>query len=72
MVSALLMSFNVPEYRDPRRLSADLQRAVAGRIERSWLSGPIVFTAAGLLLGPFGPGLCASTSVPMGCARWPN
>ena len=46
--------------------------AVAGRIERSWLSGPIVFTAAGLLLGPFGPGLCASTSVPMGCARWPN
>ncbi len=30
--------------------------AVAGRIERSWLSGPIVFTAAGLLLGPFGLG----------------
>lgn len=30
--------------------------AVAGRVERSWLSGPIVFTAAGLLLGPFGLG----------------
>ncbi len=30
--------------------------AVAGRIERSWLSGPMVFTAAGLLLGPFGLG----------------
>ncbi len=31
--------------------------AVAGRIERSWLSGPIVFTAGGLLLGPYGLGL---------------
>src|ERR1700752_2293208 len=30
--------------------------AVAGRIERSWLSGPIVFIAAGLLLGPIGLG----------------
>jgi sodium/hydrogen antiporter len=28
--------------------------AVAGRIERSWLSGPIVFVAVGLVLGPFG------------------
>jgi NhaP-type Na+/H+ or K+/H+ antiporter len=28
--------------------------AVAGRIERSWISGPIVFTGAGLLLGPVG------------------
>jgi NhaP-type Na+/H+ or K+/H+ antiporter len=27
---------------------------VAGRIERLWISGPIVFTAAGLLLGPHG------------------
>jgi len=26
--------------------------AVAGRIERSWISGPIVFTAVGFLLGP--------------------
>jgi sodium/hydrogen antiporter len=31
--------------------------AVAGRAERSWLSGPIVFTAAGLLLGPYGIGV---------------
>ena len=30
---------------------------VAGRIERSWLSGPIIFIVAGLLLGPFGLGL---------------
>ena len=28
--------------------------AVAGRVGRSWLSGPILFTAAGLLLGPAG------------------
>lgn len=26
--------------------------AVAGRIERTWLSGPIIFTAFGLLVGP--------------------
>ena len=26
--------------------------AVAGRVERSWLSGPIVFTVAGFILGP--------------------
>src|SRR5215469_154693 len=26
--------------------------AVAGRIERSWVSGPILFTAAGFILGP--------------------
>ena len=31
--------------------------AVSGRVERSWLSGPIVFTAAGLLLGPYGLGV---------------
>ncbi len=31
--------------------------AVAGRVERSWLSGPIVFIAAGLLFGPYGIGL---------------
>jgi sodium/hydrogen antiporter len=31
--------------------------AVAGRIERSWISGPIVFTAIGLLLGPYGLGI---------------
>ena len=31
--------------------------AIAGRIERSWISGPIVFTAVGLILGPYGLGL---------------
>lgn len=31
--------------------------AVAGRIERSWISGPIVFTAVGLALGPHGLGV---------------
>ena len=65
MVSALLMSFSVPEYRDPRRLSADLQRAVAGRIERSWLSGPIVFTAAACCSGRSGR-VCA----PQPQCRW--
>ena len=30
--------------------------AIAGRVERSWLSGPIVFIVAGLLLGPYGLG----------------
>ena len=33
-----------------------LYSAVAGRVERSWISGPIVFTAAGLVLGPLGLG----------------
>ena len=28
--------------------------AVAGRVTRSWLSGPILFTTAGLVLGPLG------------------
>ena len=27
---------------------------VSGRVERTWLSGPIVFVAAGYLLGPGG------------------
>ena len=27
---------------------------VAGRVERSWVSGPIVFTAVGFVLGPYG------------------
>ena len=30
--------------------------SVAGAIERTWLSGPIVFTGFGLLIGPFGLG----------------
>lgn len=31
--------------------------AVAGRVERSWISGPIVFTAIGFALGPGGLGV---------------
>jgi NhaP-type Na+/H+ or K+/H+ antiporter len=31
--------------------------AIAGRVERSWVTGPIVFTAAGFILGPHGLGL---------------
>jgi len=31
--------------------------AIAGRVERSWISGPIVFTAVGLILGPDGLGV---------------
>lgn len=33
-----------------------LYSAISGRVERSWISGPIVFTAAGLILGPMGLG----------------
>ncbi|MBV8092282.1 MAG: cation:proton antiporter [Acetobacteraceae bacterium] len=29
-----------------------LYSAIAGRVERSWISGPILFTCGGLLLGP--------------------
>ena len=31
--------------------------AVAGRVERSWISGPIVFTGIGFILGPDGLGV---------------
>ena len=31
--------------------------AAAGRVGRSWLSGPILFTGAGLVLGPAGLGV---------------
>src|ERR1700730_1512620 len=31
--------------------------AIAGRVERSWISGPIVFTAVGFFLGPDGLGV---------------
>jgi NhaP-type Na+/H+ or K+/H+ antiporter len=31
--------------------------AVGGRVERSWITGPIVFIAAGFILGPHGLGL---------------
>ena len=30
--------------------------AIAGRVERSWISGPMLFTAFGLLIGPVGLG----------------
>jgi NhaP-type Na+/H+ or K+/H+ antiporter len=36
----------------------------AGRIERTWLSGPIVFTAFGVLLGPVGVNLLATERNP--------
>lgn len=36
---------------------AFLYSAVAGRIERSWLSGPIIFVAFGLASGPHGLGI---------------
>src|SRR6201997_2006357 len=37
--------------------------AIAGRIERSWISGPIVFTGVGFILGPDGLGvLCLNIS----------
>lgn len=38
--------------------------AVAGRIERTWISGPIVFIAFGLLIGPLGLGLLSMGSDP--------
>ncbi|MGD9086424.1 MAG: hypothetical protein PVJ41_15695, partial [Desulfobacterales bacterium] len=28
--------------------------SIAGRIERSWISGPIIFTLFGLIIGPVG------------------
>jgi NhaP-type Na+/H+ or K+/H+ antiporter len=31
--------------------------AIAGRIERSWISGPMVFTGVGFILGPDGLGV---------------
>ena len=34
-----------------------LYSVISGRVERSWISGPIVFTAAGLILGPTGLGV---------------
>lgn len=46
-------------YRNAAILAAFLliYSAVAGRIERSWISGPIVFTAIGFALGPDGLGV---------------
>ena len=34
-----------------------LYSAVGGRVERSWISGPIVFTGVGLIFGPDGLGV---------------
>ena len=61
-----------PMYQNAAILAAFLliYSTVAGRVERSWLSGPIVFTAAGLLLGPFGLGLVYLNSGLGACAGW--
>jgi NhaP-type Na+/H+ or K+/H+ antiporter len=37
---------------------------VAGRVERTWISGPIIFMAFGVLLGPVGIGLLATERNP--------
>jgi NhaP-type Na+/H+ or K+/H+ antiporter len=37
---------------------------IAGRVERTWISGPIVFTAFGVLLGPVGVNLLATERNP--------
>jgi sodium/hydrogen antiporter len=44
--------------------------AMAGRVERSWISGPITFTGVGFILGPDGLGFCVSTSAGRDCAFW--
>ena len=49
-----------------------IYNAVAGRSERSWISGPIVFTAIGLLLGPHGLGILRMNISGEGYALWPN
>ena len=41
-----------------------LYSIVAGRIERTWISGPIVFLAFGLLIGPLGLGLISAETDP--------
>ena len=38
--------------------------AVAGRVERTWISGPIIFVAFGLLVGPLGMGLVSPKNNP--------
>ena len=44
--------------------------AVAGRVERSWVSGPIVFTAIGFILGPDGLGVMRINLGGEGYASW--
>src|SRR6516162_5887402 len=54
------ISRDVPQmYRNAAILAAFLlvYSAVAGWIERSWISGPIVFTGVGFILGPDGLGV---------------
>jgi hypothetical protein len=47
--------------------------AIAGRVERSLISGPIVFTAVGFILGArMYSASYASTSTARGCAFWQN
>jgi len=41
-----------------------LYSAVGGGVERTWISGPIVFIAFGVLVGPLGVGLLASKEDP--------
>ncbi|MHC5066661.1 MAG: cation:proton antiporter [Planctomycetota bacterium] len=43
---------------------AMLYSILAGRIERTWISGPIIFTAFGVLLGPFGLGMISEDRNP--------
>jgi NhaP-type Na+/H+ and K+/H+ antiporter len=42
--------------------------AIAGRVERSWISGPVIFTGVGLILGSDGLGVLRSCS--RGSAYW--
>src|SRR5271168_3433128 len=54
------ISGDVPQmYQNAAILAASLliYSAFAGRVERSWISGPIVFTGLGFLLGPDGLGV---------------
>ena len=44
--------------------------AIAGRIGRSFISGPIVFTAAGFILGPDGLGVLHFKMTSEPCAFW--
>lgn len=37
---------------------------IAGRVERTWVSGPIIFTAFGVLMGPLGAGMLGTESHP--------
>ena len=49
-----------------------LYSAVAGGVERPWVSGPIVFTGVRLIFGPDGIGVLRLTSAAKDCARSPQ